>query len=108
LLDKLSLKPSEIYYLLHEYEPPAIEANAIATESSTIHSYLQLFLAKLRYVKTFLDGEDLQRLGISAGPELGKILQTLHKAKLDGEVNTKADEEKLALSLRSQNYKGER
>ncbi len=98
LLEKPSMKPSEIYYLLHEYDPLAIRANAIASESSPVHSHLQVFLTRLRYVKTFLNGEELRRLGISAGPELGKILQALHKAKLDGEVNTKADEEKLALS----------
>jgi tRNA nucleotidyltransferase (CCA-adding enzyme) len=100
LLDKASMKPSEIYYLLHEYDSLAIQANAIASESLPVHSHLQLFLTRLRYVKTFLDGEELRRLGISTGPELGRILQTLHKAKLDGEVNTKADEEKLALSLK--------
>jgi len=101
LLDKSSLKPSEIYYLLREYEPLTIQANAIASESATIHRHLQLFLTKLRYVKTSLDGEELKRLGISAGPEMGKVLQVLHKAKLDGEVRTRADEKKLALSLKS-------
>jgi len=100
LLDKSSLKPSEIYYLLQEYDPLAIQANAIASESSMVHYHLQLFLTKLRHVRTFLDGEELKRLGISAGPEMGKILQILHKAKLDGAVSTKADEEKLALSLK--------
>ena len=104
LLDKSSLKPSEIYYLLQEYEPLAIQANAIASEPSMAHRYLQLFLTKLRYVRTSLDGEELKRLGISAGPEMGKVLQVLHKAKLDGEVRTKADEKKLALSL-SRNHK---
>jgi tRNA nucleotidyltransferase (CCA-adding enzyme) len=99
LLDKSSLKPSEIYYLLREYEPVAIQANAIASESSTVHRYLQLFLTKLRYVRISLDGEQLKILGISAGPEMGKVLQILHKAKLDGEVKTRADEKKLALSL---------
>jgi len=99
LLDKSSLKSSEIYYLLREYEPLAIQANAIASESSMVHRYLQLFLTKLRYVRTSLDGEELKRLGISAGPEMGQVLQVLHKAKLDGEVRTKADEKKLALSL---------
>jgi len=99
LLDKPSLKPSEVYYLLRGYEPLAIQANAIASESATIHRYLQLFLTKLRYVRTSLDGEELKRLGISAGPEMGQVLQRLHKAKLDGEVRTKADEKKLALSL---------
>jgi tRNA nucleotidyltransferase (CCA-adding enzyme) len=99
LLDKPSLKPSEIYYLLREYEPLAIQTNALATDSATVHRHLQLFLTKLRYVRTALDGEELKRLGISAGPEMGKVLQILHKAKLDGEVRTKADEKKLALSL---------
>lgn len=99
LLDRPSLKPSETYYLLREYEPLAIQANAIASDSSMIHHHLQLFLTKLRYVRTALDGEELKRLGISAGPEMGQVLQILHKAKLDGEVRTRADEKKLALSL---------
>jgi tRNA nucleotidyltransferase (CCA-adding enzyme) len=105
LLDKPSLKPSEIYYLLREYEPVAIQANVIAsdekedTPSLIVHRYLQLFLTKLRYVRTFLNGEELKKLGISAGPEMGQVLQVLHKAKLDGEVSSRADEKKLALSL---------
>jgi len=107
LLDTSPLKPSEIYYLLREYEPVAIQANAIAsdekkgTSSLIAHRYLQLFLTKLRYVKTSLNGEELKRLGISAGPEMGKVLQILHKAKLDGEISTRADEKKLALSLKA-------
>jgi len=99
LLDKASLKPSEIYYQLRGYEPLAIQSNAIASDSSRVHRHLQLFLTKLRYVRTALNGEELKRLGISAGPEMGKVLQILHKAKLDGEVRTRADEKKLALSL---------
>jgi tRNA nucleotidyltransferase (CCA-adding enzyme) len=98
-MDKPSLKPSEIYYLLREYEPVAIQANAMATESSTTHRHLQLFLTKLRYVRASLNGEDLKKLGLSAGPQMGKILEVLHRAKLDGEVHTRADERKLALSL---------
>ena len=100
LLDKSSIKHSEIYYLLHEYDPLAIQANMLASESSTVRSNLELFLTKLRFVKVSLNGEKLKKLGIPAGPELGKILQVLHKAKLDGEVKTRAEEEKLALSLK--------
>jgi hypothetical protein len=57
-------------------------------------------LARLRYVRTALDGEKLMGLGIPAGPELGRVLQELHRAKLDGEVRTRGDEERLALSLK--------
>jgi len=98
-LDEPSRKPSEIYYLLREYEPLAIQANALASESLTTQRRLRLFLAKLRHVRPCLNGEQLKRLGISAGPEMGRIIQLLHKAQLDGEVRTKAQEEKLALSL---------
>jgi tRNA nucleotidyltransferase (CCA-adding enzyme) len=98
-LDKPSLKPSEIYYLLREYEPVAVQINAIATESSAAHCHLQLFLTKLRYVRTAIDGEELKKLGIPAGPAMGKVLEVLHRAKLDGEVRTRADEKKLVLSL---------
>ena len=96
-LDRSSLKPSEVYYFLHAYDPMAVQANAIAAESGLACSRLELFLDKLRYAKTLLKGEELQRLGIPAGPRLGEILELLHKAKLDGKVRTKAEEEKLAL-----------
>jgi tRNA nucleotidyltransferase (CCA-adding enzyme) len=101
LLDKPAIKPSKIYYLLREYEPLAVEANAIATESPIEHQHLQLFLTKLRYVRTSLNGGDLKRLGIPVGPEIGQVLHALHKAKLDGEVTTRAGEKKLARSLKN-------
>lgn len=98
-MDKLSPKPSDIYYFLREYEPLAVQANALATESPTLHRHLQLFLTRLRYVRTALGGEELKELGISPGPEMGKLLRKLHEAKLDGRVRTRADERKLVLSL---------
>jgi len=99
LLGRVSLKPSHVYHLLREYDPVAIQANAIATESSTARRHLQLFLTKLRYVRAVLNGEELKKLGIPAGPQMGRVLETLHKARLDGEVRNRAQETKLALSL---------
>ncbi len=101
LLDRPSLRPSEVYDLLKEYDTPAIQANTIASETSPAHGSLDLFLTNLRHVRPSLDGEDLKRLGIPPGPEMGAILRALHRAKLDGDVVTKADEERLALSLRA-------
>ena len=99
LLGRVSLKPSHIYYLLREYDPVAVQANAIATESSTARRRLQLFLTKLRYVRAVLNGEELKKLGFPAGPQMGRVLEALHKARLDGEVRNRAGETKLALSL---------
>jgi tRNA nucleotidyltransferase (CCA-adding enzyme) len=104
LLEDTSLKPSDIYDLLHKYDPAAVQVNVLALESSLARSRLELFLNTLRYVKVSLDGEQLQKLGIPPGPKIGKILQILHKAKLNGEVSTKADEEKLVLSLKAHDF----
>jgi tRNA nucleotidyltransferase (CCA-adding enzyme) len=98
-LDNPSLKPSQIYSQLRQYNVLAIQANAIASDSSIIRCHLHLFVTKLRYVRTSLNGEELKRLGIPVGPELGRVLQALHRAKLDGEVKTKDDEMKLARSV---------
>lgn len=95
-LNKPDLKPSVIYYFLQEYHPLAVEANVIAGDNAVIRRHLELFLSKLRYIKPYLNGEELQRLGIPEGEELGRILRILHRAKLDGEVTTRDDEEKLA------------
>jgi tRNA nucleotidyltransferase (CCA-adding enzyme) len=99
-LNKPGLKPSEIYYFLQEYDPLAIKANLIGVDYPVIHHYLEHFLCKLRYIKPYLNGEELQRLGIPAGTKLGEILEILHKARLDGEVTTKDEEEKLARRLK--------
>ncbi len=92
------LKPSDIYQSLHGYAAPAIQANALASESPIVSQNLRLYLTKLRYVKPLLDGEDLKRMGIAPGPRIGETLNALHKARLNGEVKTKRDEERLVHS----------
>jgi len=87
------LKPSDIYQPLHSYTTTAIQANALASESPIASQHLQLYLAKLRYVKTLLSGEDLKRMGIPVGPQVGEILSALHKARLNGEIRTWKEEE---------------
>jgi tRNA nucleotidyltransferase (CCA-adding enzyme) len=94
-LANAGLKPSHIYRLLHGYSVTAIQANAVASESPVASRYLNLYLRKLRYVKPILNGDDLQRLGIASGPKIKEALAVLQKAKLDGEVKTRLDEERL-------------
>ena len=92
------IRRSDIYQSLHGYTPHAIQANALASESPVVSRHLQLYLAKLRYVKPLLNGEDLQRMGAPPGPQLGKILDALHEARLNGEVRTREEEEGLVHS----------
>jgi len=87
------LKPSDLYQSLHGYTTTAIQANSLASESPIASQHLQLYLTKLRYTKTLLSGEDLKRMGIPAGPQIGEILNALHKARLNGETKTRKEEE---------------
>jgi tRNA nucleotidyltransferase (CCA-adding enzyme) len=98
-LQSPGLKPSDVYRLLHGYSALAIQANALASESTIANQCLNLYLNKLRYVKLQLNGEDLKKMGIPPGPRIGEILNALLKAKLDGELRTRKDEEKLVNHL---------
>ncbi|MEJ2739438.1 MAG: hypothetical protein P8105_06390 [Dehalococcoidia bacterium] len=94
-----SLKHSEIFELLDGYVLPAIQANIIAAESETAAKYLGLYLNKLRSVRTLLSGNDLINMGIRPGPQFTAIFKELHRAKLNGDVSTRKDEENFALRL---------
>ncbi|HIE17579.1 MAG TPA: CCA tRNA nucleotidyltransferase [Dehalococcoidia bacterium] len=89
------LKPSDIHQLLRGYAPPAIQTNALATESPVASQRLHFYLSRLRYMRPALNGEDLQRMGIPAGPQIREVLQILHRARLNGEAQTRQDEERL-------------
>jgi len=94
-LENPKLELSNIYRLLRGYSTAAIQTNAIAVHSSVASQHLNLYLNKLRYVKTLLNGQDLIKMGIPAGPKVGGILNALQKARLDGKVRTRKDEEGL-------------
>ena len=94
-LAKSELKPSDIYQLLHTYVPQAVQVNMLASQSTVVKQHLNLYLTKLRYLKPRLNGDDVKELGVPPGHNVGKILAALHKAKLNGEMRTKQDEEKL-------------
>ena len=99
-LSNPKLKPSDIYQSLHSYTTIAIQANALASQSPIASQHLHLHLTKLRYVKPLLNGDDLKRMGIPAGRQIGEALNTLHKARLNGEVKTRRDEERLVQNWR--------
>lgn len=100
-LDNPKLKPSEIYGALHSYTTQAIKANLVAAESRIARQHLKLYLSKLYYVKSLLNGDDLKRMGVPEGPQMGKLLNALHQAKLNGEVTTREDEERLVHNQRN-------
>ena len=95
LLGGLPTGKSGIYRMLDGYSLPAIRINKLAADSPVVKRRLRLFLNRLHCIKPLLSGEELMRLGVPAGPELGWLLQKLLDAKLDGNLKTKEEEEKL-------------
>ena len=94
-LDGSEQLPSSIYRVLQGYSPTSILACAIASDSARVQRQLHLYLNSLRYVRTSLDGEALQQMGIQPGRRLGEILRILHDARLDGSVETREEEVQL-------------
>jgi len=102
LLDAPDLPPSAICGSLQEYSPTSVLACAIAAESALIQERLDLYLTRWRHVRTAMDGRALQKLGVPAGPRLGRMLKALHRAKLDGKISTREDETELVQRWLSQ------
>ncbi len=48
-----------------------------------------------------LSGDDLLRLGVPPGPEIGRLLETLYDAQLEDQVRTREDAERLVHRLRA-------
>ena len=89
------LKKSAIYHLLRGYSSDALKASLIAADSEAAHHNIQLYLDKLRNIKPQLTGNNLLEMGIPQGPQIKELLNKLLDARLNGEVKTQKEEERL-------------
>jgi tRNA nucleotidyltransferase (CCA-adding enzyme) len=95
LLATPGISPSTIYNLLRGLSPSALVANSLATESPVASQNIHLFLNRLKYIQVSLTGDDLIQMGIAPGPQIGEILELLHKARLNGKITTRQEEEEM-------------
>jgi tRNA nucleotidyltransferase (CCA-adding enzyme) len=92
------VRPSRAVELLSPFPSAAVRALAAAGQESA-RVPASLYLRRWRYLKPSLDGHALLALGAIPGPQLGEVLRRLKAAKLDGEVRSRRDEERLAHEL---------
>ncbi|HNX01000.1 MAG TPA: hypothetical protein PKK33_06515, partial [Candidatus Cloacimonadota bacterium] len=64
-----------------------------------IKSMVEKLLMKEQAIRPFLSGTDLIDMGIEAGRSVGRILDRIYMASLEGHIRSIADEKVLALSL---------
>ena len=87
-------RPSDIASLFAAQPAAAVWALA-AAGAGTAREQAHAYMARYRNVRPLLRGDDLLALGIPPGKSVGEVLARLRAAKLDGEVKTRADEERL-------------
>ena len=61
-------------------------------QSEEVRQWVSGYYTRLRTVTTALNGNDLARMGIAAGPDYKKILETLLDARLNGRVASRDEE----------------
>ena len=97
---------SRIYRALVNYHERAVRAALTVIDQSAAHAALVLYLNELRLVKPALDGMRLQELGVPRGPLIGRILDEVQAAVLDGAITTPLQEEEYALRIIARERRG--
>jgi tRNA nucleotidyltransferase (CCA-adding enzyme) len=92
------LRASEIYWLLQERSHESLLYLIAMARKKTAKMAVSHFVTHLRHYKTHIHGADLMKMGYKSGPIYKAILNHLLEAKLDGEVETRADEIKFIKS----------
>jgi tRNA nucleotidyltransferase (CCA-adding enzyme) len=98
-LEAPELPNSGLVRLLAECVEDALAAAVAVTDSDTVRRRLTEYLGCLKFLEADLDGSDMQSLGIPEGPELGKMLDQLKNAKLDGAVTSKEEQRQMVRDL---------
>ncbi len=93
------LLPSQLYHLLEGYSPEVIRGTAVASDSSIMQQRTDHYLNELRYIAPQISGNDLQKIGVPPGREMGRILRSLKDARIDGTITSRKQEESFVNAL---------
>ncbi len=86
------LRNSEVYALFKGLNTDAVRAFSIAASDVEVRTRAIDYLSRLVGVRPEFTGRDLMALGVAQGPEIGRALERLLDARLDGFAATREDE----------------
>lgn len=92
-----TVRPSDVVARLDTVSLTGVAAAYIVCPPA--RQQLDAYLARWRFVRSSLSGDDLVALGLTPGPRFKDILARLRAARLDGEVHDLAGERALAREL---------
>ena len=98
VLDSTDIRRSEVAEILDPIPLPSIRAYIAAGPPLPRRDRMVDYMEKIRFEKPEITGDDLIAAGIPEGPVIGKLIDLVKRARLDGQVNSKQDELVLAKS----------
>jgi tRNA nucleotidyltransferase (CCA-adding enzyme) len=92
--------PSQMVQILRAYPRRVLVVAAAAVGPETpLGKMIAQYQSEWRQVRTGLNGNDLLEMGLEPGPQIGRLLDRVLAAKLDGEVGDESEERALVARL---------
>ncbi len=99
LSGSLALSASKVYKKLRGLSYEVILLLMAKAKSDRSRKAIRDFLIKYNRTKISITGNDMKEIGYSPGPSMGRALEKILFAKIDGKIENKTEERKLAKSL---------
>ncbi len=91
-LESRKLKASEVYDILRPLDLNVIIYLRLMTSKIPVKKRIDDYLTRIRFVKLFITGEDLENLGVPPGRKMKEILSAVLKEKIDQSLTNKYQE----------------
>lgn len=92
-------QPSRVVSLLDGAPESALFAAWLILDEPLARLAIQRYVETWRHIRPKTDGHTLRRLGVPPGPRYGAVLARLRTARLDGEITTDEQEDRLLREL---------
>jgi tRNA nucleotidyltransferase (CCA-adding enzyme) len=95
-------RPSEVVAVLRTLRVDMLPLLLAMCPEGWVRPLVQRYLTTWRHLRPVLTGEDLKRLGVPQGRHIGRLLEQVLAAKLDGEATGREAEEAVVRSALTQ------
>ncbi|OPZ79538.1 MAG: hypothetical protein BWY79_00393 [Actinobacteria bacterium ADurb.Bin444] len=87
------------YKLLSRLTTESLVYLIAVTDNRSAHERVYEYLSELRHRRSQLSGADIIALGLRQGPQIGMVLQSLLRERVEGRVTSKEEEMRMARDL---------
>jgi len=96
---KIKPQYSDIYHWFDGFSLEMILYMMARSENDSLRQWISLFVTDLRKIRTTIKGQDLIALGLKPGRNFQDVFRTVLDARLNGQINSRAEELNLVTQL---------